>query len=1369
MAYTPVSKSTALPSASTYKPVSPSLIGSPDAPDESGGFSLLGFLGNVGAEAKGMAQGITSLVGAGLSDVGNFVGDVADFDLGDADYKLDDIAMALPKALADDYNERYGISKFADGDIWGGLKAIFTGLYERPLSAIGDALMVGTGVKLATKAGQAAGIVGEAAAAKVLGPGSTTAMSLTGGGETALKLSQNPVARLGQKALYDAMSYGSGPTDAIASKLGFGGPQSFIEGKVAAGAVDQAIRATSSLAKAAGEPGTTPMAVLRPSYSKLIEKHGVSQILSHMGMGMADRTTRASAAARQVLEPLDDEAREAVTSYAMGTKSPLPNKVPSNASSVHFSPSTQPPDLPDAIGLTTPDGAPLLATEGTSPRMLDAAQKFGRDMEINGEKLPGLERVDVRQRLELSSPHDLRASQRNTVVLATDNMESAYDVAQRYADEVQGRIVAQHNYFQDVNSSYDGIHYFVEDADGAIHDVSVATPELKEAQQAWSHMARDANAKQAEIEGLEAEIKELLREQDFSQIAQLDAEIGRVLDELDALEVVNSQTFNSSRRMMNAAESGGDYDRALYAADRIRNVNFNHASRVELQHGVLTYRKMLDRAYGPLRAEKWSKGMRIIEEHIAIRLQRAMEAGVPKDQWDNIVIDVTEAVLGKNNPWTEKMFHNRFKEIISGETEDIMPAGLGGQPGPLRTRLATGDTNMDPRPYTAPKARAAENQAAADMLEATGDIDEAALADAFYQGASAEIADRLVMRLREATHEALVENGEIAGMTWKDLARESIEAGTPVPQYFPHIKVSKVTGDVAILNQHRTNMSTMLESETGRMKKWGGWLYERGTFERDPIKAYEAMFRQVQRHIEVRDALQKLVDKYGRKVSPEELQAWDLDQHGEVLVSRAGLDGDINSRTKMVTLTHEGVMAGKSIEDATLDALRAVMDDRMKNAAGEIAVNDVWALPKYVAEQMKRRGQLELPGTFNFYYDSMMGMWKSAALSLSPRWVVNNSLGNAVYMGMARPGAIRHFIAQMMPGARARFRARFGDVVLDAVERDFMHGEDLLSSTQRLARRAERQDVGWGARVADSPLQEALPLRKLRGFSAGMRNLNKHIEGAARRGVVIDEVRRVNMTGWADRFLSSKEIMSRTVNSGLDDAVQYDHLISSVNKVLGDYLTMSPVEAQIIRKFLMPFYAFYRHTAKFMARMPFEHPLKVRVLQQIAEVDQQMNPYMPEYMLGAANLLGQNVMFGGANPLEAVSQLYWPQVINPIAALAMQRATATNPFGREWNEPAGGSVTLFGGDRFVIHRDGQGNVVGVQPAGKWQPPLYEAMLGIIPQAGMIFNPFESSRLSRFAGPVTGLSFPKYDPETAQYYAVQKQMDALKAAMRTPPT
>lgn len=1361
MAYKPISGAP-LPAApsSTYKPVSTSGVIPQGAPDESGSPSLFGFLGNIGQEIKDMAQGVTSLAGAAVGDVGNLALEAVTLGNAETDYKLDDIAMALPKALAQDYNSRYGLSKFAEGDIWGGLKAVLTGLYEHPLSAVGDALMVGSAVKWTAKAG----LLGDAGKAAVLGPGATEAASLTGSaGGIPQVLSENPVARLAQRKLYEVMSYG-GTGDRLAAKLGFGGPQDYIVGRTAAGATDEAIRATENLAKAAGAPGDIPMRVLRPTASKFLEKRGVSTILSHMGMGIGDRATKASAATRAVLEPLDDITRDEVTSIAMGTRGVLPDVMPSDATSVHWKPLTEPADLPDALGMVDQEGRPLAATPGTSPRLLDAAQTFGEDFT----------RIDPRNAREIVSPHDMTAGEKNAVMLQTDDMDAAYDVAKKYADTVQGQIIARRNYTADVNSSYDGIHYFVQDPDGVVHDVSVASKPLQEAQEAWSHMALQQNAKLSELDDLQAQLDELGRaaaEGGGNPRAEMaiSEQMARIEDEVQNIEVWNGHTFDFTRRMENAKHVGGDYDPALAAADRIRNITYNHATRIEVKNG-LTYRKMIDRAFGPLRAEKWSRMMKIIEEHVSTRLERAMAAGVPKDQWDDIVLGVTDQVLGEFNPWAESMFRTKIKENIPFTTEDVMPVGIGGRPGNLGGKLATGERTIDPRPYAARGYYGAED-AFKDAIESGADEATAIAAydEVFYAGASEEIAHRLTQRLREATHKSMVENGEMPGLQWTDLAREQETGGLPFPQYFPHVKVSKVTGDVAILNQNRSQMKTVLESPDARMKKWGGWLYEKGTFERDPIKAYEAMFRQVQRHQEFRDAMQTLIDKYGRQVSPDELANWDLDVRGEVLVSRTGLDDMVDARSKLITLTHEGVMDGRTLEDATVQALDAVLENAMANGAAGVALDDIWALPKYVAQQMKTAAKLQLPGTFNFYYDSAMGAWKSAALSLSPRWVINNTLGNSIYMGMSRPGAIRHFVAQLMPGARARFKAAMGEDMLNAIERDFMHGEDLLTSTQRLARRAERGEVGWGARVAESPLQQNAVVGGVRSFSHNMRQLNKYIEGAARRGVAIDDIRRANMTRFGERFLGSKQILTDASARGISDMAEYDRIIKSVNGVLGDYLTMSPVESQIIRRFVMPFYAFYRHTAKFLARMPFEHPLKVSVLQQIAEVDAQLNPYMPDYMLGTANIGGLNFQFGGANPLEAVTQTYAPQVTNPVLGLAVQRMTGTNPFGREWtNEPPGGSVTLFGGERYVIHRNAAGQVTGVQPAGDWAPPLYESILGIVPQAAMIFDPFDRSVAKRIAGPLTGLSFPNYDPATAQYYAVKDQLAALKAAVRTPP-
>src|SRR3546814_3007612 len=61
-------------------------------------------------------------------------------------------------------------------------------------------------------------------------------------------------------------------------------------------------------------------------------------------------------------------------------------------------------------------------------------------------------------------------------------------------------------------------------------------------------------------------------------------------------------------------------------------------------------------------------------------------------------------------------------------------------------------------------------------------------------------------------------------------------------------------------------------------------------------------------------------------------------------------------------------------------SLEAVTRDALDQFGRRAATDEIWALPKYVAEQMKKSAKLNMPGQFNFYYDSAMGLWKSSVL-----------------------------------------------------------------------------------------------------------------------------------------------------------------------------------------------------------------------------------------------------------------------------------------------------------------------------------------------------------------------------------------------------
>jgi hypothetical protein len=407
---------------------------------------------------------------------------------------------------------------------------------------------------------------------------------------------------------------------------------------------------------------------------------------------------------------------------------------------------------------------------------------------------------------------------------------------------------------------------------------------------------------------------------------------------------------------------------------------------------------------------------------------------------------------------------------------------------------------------------------------------------------------------------------------------------------------------------------------------------------------------------------------------------------------------------------------------------------------------------------------LNMPPKASFFYNTAMNGWKTSVLGLSPRWIVNNTLGNLVYMGVKDPAAIKYYIEMLMPKRRAYAEAMFGDAMTDTVYRDFMRGE--LSDVP-IARRA--QDAGLlstGTKLEQlDQTRLAYITHPVRWMSRKVYNLNKWNEDAARMGVAISEAQRQAQLGWMSKVDSSWKAMRDITERGLGSPLGYEQIAKQIDSVLGDYLRMSPAE-KTVKQYLVPFYPFYRHTAMFVARMPFESPLKSAILRQIQEVDAEMKGALPDYMAnGQANEImpGWWMRVGNANPLSAISESYAPALTNPLLGLAVQRLTGTNPFGEAWTAPPGTLVETYGGSQYEIMRNPDGSFAGVRPIdGVWQPPLMRAVMNMVPQYGLITGDtlWKDKSFPLRALGMSGVSVSDFDQRAYQDYLATDQERAL---------
>jgi len=1323
--------------------------------------SIGGFLGNLVGGAWDVVQGVGSLIGQGVHDLVQLAHGPSALEHPE-NFQLFQTAKALPEALAHDYQSRYGWDDFSHGDIWGGIKEIGSGLYNNPIAYIGDALMVGGAATKAASAGRLAELeamgarvpaiaralpstklLPDAMAESILGPGTREAMSLTGSATEPVRLGQsiNPVTRFVQNQMYDAFSLSPKKALAWAELRNPDNPAAAIMDIGAYKRADEA----QILAEARG------LDILRPTFSKSLENRFTSRTMGLLGINAKNRTTSLSTTTLKYVNELDDAGKAVLPDALQGT---LSIEGPSLRPTMRI--------IDEAFEAQYGVPAPAL-TDGLNRSFIEPLAK---DMS------PG-----QWTRLESTNPMSPGANPSNLAgatgthlaVYSTEATLGDAPAILKHVEDVTGHeLVAVENGFADAGS-YDGYRgTFRDPKTGQISKVDVVTETLLNEQAKWASNQRQIARIESETNAIDTEINAARMADEAADVSGLEARRIVLEDELNGARASSAYTFRHTRRLMNAETAGIEYNPILQAADKINALSHMGTAAVELSHGVLTYRKMWDRAFLPMRANRHASLMNDIERDLADYFQavtdsHASGAGLqglaakitgetPQEASLLGAVEIISNRLGTGHPAITKavreliendidnaITHTNVDEVIPFQTPDVMPEGLNAPEVPLHGRLATGEKTLKSNWW-----------GTTDPVEAAKFVRQ---------------------RIYALTHESIVVQGEFPSFSWKDMLAQA--EGDPlqeIPTYFPHLKSSKFTGEA--LN-FKGKQQTQLLSETARMDKNEAVLFESGLYEKDPALAYSRVYAQIAKHDETRDALFSIAEKYGRTPTEDELKAVALgiQPTGEVYLSKNGVNAMLEARKTFITIKHDAMMQGLTPEQATMDALREVSDRALRSfQEGAIAADEIYAIPAHVARLMDRFAKpfLQLPPKASFFYSSIMNGWKTAVLGLSPRWLVNNTLGNLVYMGVKDPGAIKYYLELLMsPKKRAYVEAMFGDRLTQTVYRDFMSGE--LSDATYAERALQSGQADLAAKLEAAGNTKAAYLAKpVRWTSRKIFHLNKVNEDAARMGVAISAAQRHAQLNWMSKVGSTWKTMGRIMDEGFgSDPREYEGIARQVDAVLGDYLRMSPAE-KAIKQYLIPFYPFYRHTAMFVAKMPFESPFKAEILRQIHLIDDEMKGPLPDYMAGGqATEVAPNywVRIGNVNPLAAVTESYAPALTNPLLSLTIQRLTGTNPFGEPWRPPPGTLVESFAGSQYEILRNPDGSFAGVQPiTGTWQPPLMQQIMGMVPQYGLItgVTPFKPKSFPARAFAMSGASTFSFDQ--AKYAASQAQQQAQATVM-----
>ena len=879
------------------------------------------------------------------------------------------------------------------------------------------------------------------------------------------------------------------------------------------------------------------------------------------------------------------------------------------------------------------------------------------------------------------------------------NMKDAPNVARDFAARNNLTLLGVRNYLADPNVNWNGMHYFFQRADGQIVELNIADQQLYDAQRLVSairqHVANYTgvelswNTEAAALKELRANVADIemgIAPDDAKAIARLE-QIERLQtnlrDEFDAANVWAERVWHHPMRRYHG-DIDGNYgeDPNVMKVDQL----FNWSTEWNMLNNAKLWNK--DWAKGITRADGTIK---IIQGPFTVALNRAfmpmkLEALHHITEWgrekiaqtikDNIVIARnsgnplnTEEVVDNIAELFSDVYHlpkKAVRDALYVPTDADVARALYG-------RAKQGDVLEVP---LEPTAETRVLELAEDIRNRATDRVAAGFKDRATEYRARplplkdpdEAANLVIRRLLDNVRGDILK-GTVDGQLLDDWGwRTFVDAVDQIPGYYPHIRLGGQTG-------MWWKGSTMKAPQMAFNKGFKGYLMESGRVEADLFRAYSFRAYQQLRHLELADQFESL-RPMARELTRHELmqiQSGAMTLEGEVLFSPDYAQKALGLHSAMLDDIHDAMKDGMLYEDAARDALNGLNEELQNITTEALAGAKVYALPKYVADQFKS-GFLQgfSPANMRMFWDKPRDMWISTTLGMNPRWFIYRMMGNIMFGGIG--GGPRDLVRQF-GWARAKnnemIQMLLGDSkVLDELGNET--GQNVLQLASRGYASGEMQKLGfvgsgakpgrlgvtaspvrmrlWGSAKDEWPRLTAMAdwvyNRRIWNLPKGIigrttRRVNL-MEQAERRGVALSAYGKAIGSKWDSNLNLARKIADEGINENLAARMQ-----TEANWILGNYTMLSPLERDVVRRFLMPFYPFYRHMLKFATRMPWDHPVKSQVLRLLHEVDEDMGPHLPDY-LGGGIYIGE---IGG-------TPNYWNTTHwNPLAELALPESS----------------------------------------------------------------------------------------------------------------
>jgi hypothetical protein len=556
--------------------------------------------------------------------------------------------------------------------------------------------------------------------------------------------------------------------------------------------------------------------------------------------------------------------------------------------------------------------------------------------------------------------------------------------------------------------------------------------------------------------------------------------------------------------------------------------------------------------------------------------------------------------------------------------------------------------------------------------------------------------------------------------------RQATMQRTPI--YFPFQRIYDIKpSDFAL-----PKGGNMVTRSAGKyLKPVKGYLLSNGQYVVDPTQVFARRASQALRMAEAWDMAKEITETYGRPLFDEDgKKVSDFSRASEMLWSPQNMLRFFNQQIHLTDFLDHSLSGLAETDEALKEALDVVMPYAEGHVKEMLSATTkgarLYAIPKVVGSQLNKMVQRDfLVGRgVRLFWTKPSNVWRSAVLSLSPRWIVNNVVGNTVFTAL-QAGPVG--LANTIRAATPRFKKMVEDlheagteVFTPNVNQGFFHetGEQY---------RIQSGDAGINSMIEDISQRMAAskPVRGLAAVGNWVQNFNSAIESAYRQGSFLTEAEKSyalrSGTSVLKAFMSSKNDLEEMFTKGLRPQ-DIKRAEAGMNYWMNDYSKMSPLVRNYVKPFLFPFWSFYRHVGKLLLTMPLEHPVSANIGKQLTDVSNELTQgygALPDFLRGGvvwgpSDTPGSTKFLSttGPNPFNAVFQTPM-SLLHPAIKTAMEQITgrtAYSNFSKHFTSPD--VISPFGSEN-QYKVDAQGNVSQLSRGAT--PGIFEELLSQFPQ------------------------------------------------------